>query len=157
MNSKYVNTSTEFHYNYPNMDCMFQKLTKRTIVHLKCLTKCLVRLLGIFLSDNKLAVTFFSNLTSNPSNPKSKLNTEREFSWVGVNCSKFDCSTINWSTLLAGNQLLHTKFFNCLNRVNPRSTRFDRLTKKVTTGWHCWALTLFSSATHKLKKSIFNP
>ena len=24
---------------------------------------------------------------------------------VGVNCSKFDCSTINWSTLLAGNQI----------------------------------------------------
>jgi hypothetical protein len=38
---------------------------------------------------------------------------------VGVNSSKFDCSTINWSTLLAGNQLLDTKFINCSNPVNP--------------------------------------
>ncbi len=55
--------------------------------------------------------------------------------WVGVNCSKFDCSTINWSTLLAGNQLLDTKFINCSNPVNPVEQ-----------------LTLPSSATYKLKK-----
>ncbi len=61
---------------------------------------------------------------------------------VGINCSKFDCSTINWSTLLAGNQLLDTKFINCSNPVNPGSTGFEQLT-------------LLSSATHKLKKSIF--
>jgi hypothetical protein len=52
------------------------------------------------------------------------------------NCSKFDCSTINWSTLLAGNQLLDTKFINCSNPVNPGSTGFERLTKKMTTGRH---------------------
>ncbi len=46
--------------------------------------------------------------------------------WVGVNCSKFDCSTINWSTLLAGNQLLDTKFINCSNPVNPGSTGFEQ-------------------------------
>ena len=61
---------------------------------------------------------------------------------VGVNCSKFDCSTINWSTLLAGNQLLYKKFINCSNQVNPGSTGFDQLT-------------LLSNATYKLKKSIF--
>ena len=47
------------------------------------------------------------------------------FHWmsgVGINCSKFDCSTINWLTLLAGNQLLDTKFINCSNPVNPGST-----------------------------------
>ncbi len=49
---------------------------------------------------------------------------------VRVNCSKFDCSTINWSTLLAGNQLLDTKFINCSNPVNPGSTGFEQLTKK---------------------------
>ncbi len=37
---------------------------------------------------------------------------------VGINCSKFDCSTINWLTLLARNQLLDTKFINCSNPVN---------------------------------------
>jgi hypothetical protein len=47
---------------------------------------------------------------------------------VGVYCSKFDCSTINWSTLLAGNQLLDTKCINCLNPVNPGSTRFEQWT-----------------------------
>ncbi len=57
-------------------------------------------------------------------------------SWVGVNCSKFDCSTINWSTLLAGNQLLDTKFINCSNPSNPGSTGFEQLTKKVTNGRH---------------------
>jgi hypothetical protein len=40
-----------------------------------------------------------------------------DFWWVGVNCSKFDCSTVICSTLLAGNQLLDTKFINCLNPV----------------------------------------
>jgi hypothetical protein len=33
---------------------------------------------------------------------------------VGVNCLKFDCSTINWLTLLTGNQLLDTKFIKML-------------------------------------------
>ena len=60
--------------------------------------------------------------------------------WVGVNCSKFDCSTINWLTLLAGNQLLDTKFINCSNPVNPGSTGFEQLTKKMTTGQHCRAV-----------------
>ena len=57
--------------------------------------------------------------------------------WQEINCSKFECSTINWSTLLAGNQLLDTKFINCLNPVNPGSTGFEQLTKKVTIGPHC--------------------
>jgi hypothetical protein len=39
--------------------------------------------------------------------------------WVGVNCSKCDCSTVICLTLLAGNQLLDTKFINCSNPVNP--------------------------------------
>ncbi len=43
--------------------------------------------------------------------------------WVGVNCSKFDCSTIISSTLLAANQLLDTKLINCLNPVNPNWIR----------------------------------
>jgi hypothetical protein len=41
-----------------------------------------------------------------------------------------NCSTIDWLTLLAGNQLLDTKFINCLNPVNPGSTGFEQLTKK---------------------------
>ena len=48
-----------------------------------------------------------------------------------MNCSKFDCSTINWSTLLAGNQLLDTKFINCLNPVNPGLTGFKQMTKNI--------------------------
>jgi hypothetical protein len=44
---------------------------------------------------------------------------------------------------LAGNQLLNTKFINCSNPVNPGSTGFEQLT-------------LLSSVTYKLKKSIFN-
>ena len=59
---------------------------------------------------------------------------------VSINCSKFDCSTINWSTLLAGNQLLNTKLFNCSNQVTLGSTWFDKLTKKVTTGRYCRAV-----------------
>ncbi len=39
--------------------------------------------------------------------------------WVGVNCSKCDCSTVICSTLLAANQLLDTNFINCSNPVNP--------------------------------------
>jgi hypothetical protein len=62
------------------------------------------------------------------------------FSWVGVNCSKFDCSTIICSTLLAANQLLDMKLINCSNPVNPGSTGFEQLTKKVTNGWHCLAV-----------------
>jgi hypothetical protein len=58
----------------------------------------------------------------------------RHLGRVGVNCSKFDCSTINWSTLLAGNQLLNTKLINYSNPVNPGSTVFEQLTKKVTNG-----------------------
>jgi hypothetical protein len=74
---------------------------------------------------------------------------------VGVNCSKFDCSTIICSTLLAANQLLDTKFINCSNPVNPGSTGFEQLTKKVTMVDTVKQLTLLSSATFKLKKSIF--
>jgi hypothetical protein len=48
---------------------------------------------------------------------------------VGVNCSKFDRSTINWSTLWAGNQLRKTKFINCSNQVNPGLTGFEQMTK----------------------------
>jgi hypothetical protein len=59
---------------------------------------------------------------------------------VGVNCSKFDCSTIICSTLLAANQLLDTKLINCSNPVNPGSTGFEQLTKKVTSGRHCRAV-----------------
>jgi hypothetical protein len=51
------------------------------------------------------------------------------FTWVGVNCSKFDCSTIICSTLLAGNQLLNTKFINCSNPVNACLTGFEQMTK----------------------------
>jgi hypothetical protein len=42
---------------------------------------------------------------------------------------KFDCSTIICSTLLAGNQLLDTKFINCSNPVNPGLTGFEQMTK----------------------------
>ena len=49
--------------------------------------------------------------------------------WVGVNCSKFDCLTIICSTLLAGNQLLDTKFINCSNPVNHGLTGFEQMTK----------------------------
>jgi hypothetical protein len=37
------------------------------------------------------------------------LTALRRITWVGVNCSKCDCSTVICSTLLAGNQLLNTK------------------------------------------------
>ena len=73
--------------------------------------------------------------------------------WVGLKCLKFDCSTINWSTLLAGNQLLNTKFINCSNPVNPGSTGFKQLTKKWQLVNTVEQLTLLSSATYK--KSIF--
>jgi hypothetical protein len=58
-------------------------------------------------------------------------NSYTDYCRVGVNCSKFDCSTINWSTLLAGNQLLDTKFINCSNPVNPGSTGFEQLCRPV--------------------------
>jgi hypothetical protein len=48
---------------------------------------------------------------------------------VGVNCSKFDCSTIICLTLLAGNQLLDTKFINCSNPVNACLTGFEQMIK----------------------------
>ncbi len=57
-----------------------------------------------------------------------------------MNCSKFDCSIIICSTLLAANQLLDTKFINCLNPVNPGSTGFEQLTKQVTNGRYCLLL-----------------
>ncbi len=54
---------------------------------------------------------------------------------VGVNCSKFNCSTVICLTLLAGNQLLDTKFINCSNPVNPGETGFEQLIKKVSFAW----------------------
>ncbi len=54
---------------------------------------------------------------------------------VGVNCSKFDCSTINWSTLLAGNQLLDTKFINCSNQVNQSQLNPIRPVDKKSDNW----------------------
>ncbi len=73
---------------------------------------------------------------------ENKLNYFECWKQVGVNCLKFDCLTIICSTLLAANQLLNTKLINCSNPVNPGSTGFEQLT-------------LLSSVTYELKKSIF--
>ena len=70
---------------------------------------------------------------------------------VGVNCSKFDCST-----LLAGNQLLDTKFINCSNPVNPGSTGVDQMTKKVTTARQCRAVDTQFFATVNVKVQFFS-
>ena len=94
-------------------------------------------LLGIF------SMTKYSLMLPKPSpnpNPNPNIIISYKILRVGVNCSKFDCSTINWLTLLAVNQLLDTKFINCSNPVNPGSTRFKQLTKK-SDNW----LTLSSS------------
>jgi hypothetical protein len=71
---------------------------------------------------------------------------------VGVNCSKFDCSTINWLTLLAGNQLLDTKFINCSNPVNPGLTGLEQMTKNIVNCSnpvlnYCWPFFLINYFT----------
>jgi hypothetical protein len=51
---------------------------------------------------------------------------------VGENCSYCNSSTRDWSTILAGNQLVDTKFENCLNWIN----RIRADDKKFTTAQH---------------------
>ncbi len=94
-----------------------------------------------------IATVYVLNKLYSKSSAFSRINSAEVFfkffnkkKRVGVNCSKFDCSTINWLTLLAGNQLLDTKIINCSNPVNPGLTGFEQLTIKVTNGIHCRAV-----------------
>ena len=72
------------------------------------------------MSKNKLIMSEKNNFPKQNASARNKIIMSKN-KRVGVNCSKFDCST-----LLAGNQLLDVE-----------------------------QLILFSSATYKLKKSIF--
>jgi hypothetical protein len=74
---------------------------------------------------------------------------------VGVNCSKFDCSTVICSTLLAANQLLDTNFINCSNPVNPGYTGFEQMTKKISTARQCRAVDTHFFCDSKIKKFKF--
>ena len=72
---------------------------------------------------------------------------------VGVNYSNYDCSTRNCSTLLAGNQLLDTKFENCSNWINQIQADDKKVTTALDTVKQLSSCHFF--ATVKYKSSNF--